>query len=82
MAPNSSTVVEQPNIESKVEDKTEFKTKIVWFNVLLFVYLHGSFLYGLYLAFTAASMKTVIFCKYCNTSVWYPKNNYLVTNLS
>lgn len=64
MTPDS-TAVERPNIESEVKEKPEFKTKIVWFNVLLFVYLHGSFLYGLYLALTSASFKSVIFCKYC-----------------
>lgn len=61
MAPNSATVVDQ-NIECKVEEKPEYKPKIVWFNVLLFIYLHSSFLYAVYLAFTSASLKTSIFC--------------------
>lgn len=62
MAPNSATVVEQRNIESEVEEKVKYKTKIVWFNVLLFVYLHTSFLYGVYLGLTSAMLKTSIFC--------------------
>lgn len=64
MAPNSTTVDEHQTIENKVEEKAEYKTKIVWFNVLLFVYLHLSFLYGIYLGLTSAMLKTSIFCKY------------------
>ncbi|PRD34015.1 UNVERIFIED_CONTAM: Stearoyl-CoA desaturase 5 [Trichonephila clavipes] len=59
MAPNSVAVEE--NIEHKEPEKPEFKAKIVWFNVFLFIYLHASFLYGIYLGFTAASWKTCLF---------------------
>ncbi|GFT59115.1 acyl-CoA Delta(11) desaturase [Nephila pilipes] len=58
--PPNSTVVEENAVEHKVE-KPEYKTQIVWFNVLLFIYLHLSFLYGVYLGFTSAFWKTAIF---------------------
>ncbi|GBN10045.1 Acyl-CoA Delta(11) desaturase, partial [Araneus ventricosus] len=59
MAPNS-TVVEEP-VPQKESVKPEYKTKIVWFNVMLFVYLHTSFLYAVYLGLTVAFWKTVLF---------------------
>ncbi|GFY61960.1 delta(9)-fatty-acid desaturase fat-7, partial [Trichonephila inaurata madagascariensis] len=59
MPPNSA-VVEERTVEHE-EKKPEYKTQIVWFNVLLFIYLHLSFLYGVYLGLTSAFWKTSIF---------------------
>ncbi|XP_055937266.1 acyl-CoA Delta12-desaturase-like isoform X1 [Argiope bruennichi] len=59
MAPNSK-IVEEP-VQYNGSEKLEYKTKIVWRNVLLFVYLHLSMLYGLYLIFTSANVKTALF---------------------
>lgn len=47
--------------QPKIED--EYEWKIVWRNVLGFVYLHTGFLYGLYLAFTHAKLVTILFGK-------------------
>ncbi|GIX90500.1 acyl-CoA Delta(11) desaturase [Caerostris darwini] len=59
MAPDSK--VNEETVEHKESKETEYKTKIVWFNVLLFVYLHASFFYGVYLSLTSASWKTCVF---------------------
>lgn len=60
MAPDSAPVVDH-DVEDKAETKVEYKTKIVWFNVALFLYLHLSFFYGVYLGFTSAMLKTSLF---------------------
>ncbi|XP_054707228.1 acyl-CoA Delta-9 desaturase-like [Uloborus diversus] len=59
MAPNTA-VIEQ-KVEYKLGEKQEYKTKVVWFNVVLFLYLHLSFIYGVYLGFTATDARTLIF---------------------
>ncbi|GBN90117.1 Acyl-CoA Delta(11) desaturase, partial [Araneus ventricosus] len=59
MAPNSK-IVEEP-VHSNGSEKQEYKTQIVWRNVILFAYLHLAGLYGFYLAFTSASWKTTVF---------------------
>ncbi|KFM61122.1 Acyl-CoA desaturase 1, partial [Stegodyphus mimosarum] len=61
MAPNSSAALAEDTVESKVEQKPDYKRKIVWFNVILFVYLHLSFFYGVYLGLTSAYLKTCLF---------------------
>lgn len=60
MAPNSLSPIAE-NVEPQVEEKPQDKTKVVWFNVALFVYLHLSCLYGIYLGFTTSWLKTAVF---------------------
>lgn len=60
MAPNTPTAVEE-NTACEKKEKLVYKTRIVWFNVMLFVYLHLGFIYGLYLGFSSASFKTILF---------------------
>ncbi|GBN65474.1 Delta(9)-fatty-acid desaturase fat-7 [Araneus ventricosus] len=55
-----STFVEEP-VPQKESVKPEYKAKIVWFNVMLFIYLHATFLYAIYLCLTVALWKTVPF---------------------
>ncbi|XP_055944087.1 acyl-CoA Delta-9 desaturase-like [Argiope bruennichi] len=45
----------------KDSEKQEYKIKIVWFNVVFYIYLHAASIYALYLAVTSASWKTVLF---------------------
>ena len=45
--------------------------KIVWRNVLIFLYLHFAALYGFYLCFTATKLATLSWCKYCHSYVIY-----------
>lgn len=44
----------------------EYKLKLVWRNIILFVYLHVSSVYGAYLMLTSASWPTVLFGKNFN----------------
>ncbi|KAG8190299.1 hypothetical protein JTE90_012587 [Oedothorax gibbosus] len=60
MAPDT-TVVHETTVQGKSPEKSEYKTQVVWFNVLLFIYLHGSFLYGFYLGLTQAFVQTCVF---------------------
>ncbi|KAH0950952.1 hypothetical protein HN011_004075 [Eciton burchellii] len=47
----------------KTEDsKPKYEWKIVWRNVIAFVYLHVGALYGLYIAVTAAKFYTCLWC--------------------
>lgn len=41
-----------------------YQREIVWRNVFGFIYLHSAALYGVYLMFTDASIKSVIFSMY------------------
>lgn len=48
------------------KSKSKYKWKIVWRNVIAFLYLHISAVYGLYLCFTGAKLITVIYSKSFN----------------
>ncbi|KAG8228317.1 hypothetical protein J437_LFUL007035 [Ladona fulva] len=53
--------VEDKNFErEKVKTDPNFKRKIVWKNVIGFIFLHSAALYGLFLAITAAKLLTNI----------------------
>lgn len=43
---------------------SQYRWKIVWRNVIAFVYLHIGALYGFYLFFTGAKFLTLIWSKY------------------
>ncbi len=45
---------------SKPKPAKEYKLKLVWRNIILFVYLHVAALYGAYLALTSAKLLTDI----------------------
>ncbi|XP_055945057.1 acyl-CoA Delta-9 desaturase-like isoform X1 [Argiope bruennichi] len=60
MAAQSSTVVKEAVLQQKSETP-EYKVKIIWFNVIFFIFLHTGFLYALYLSFTSACWKTSLF---------------------
>ncbi|KAG8179106.1 hypothetical protein JTE90_005462 [Oedothorax gibbosus] len=49
---------EKEDVETNIP---EYKREIVYFNILLFILLHGTCFYGLYLGWTSASWKTNIF---------------------
>lgn len=51
-------------IAEEVQKPTERKLELVWRNIILFIYLHMVGLYGLYLCFTSAKWRTVIFGEY------------------
>ncbi|XP_015919375.1 acyl-CoA Delta-9 desaturase isoform X2 [Parasteatoda tepidariorum] len=64
MAPNNTASIEEsvsPKNETEQKTEPKFKTEIVYTNVLLFIYLHLSFVYGVYLGLTTADSKTGIF---------------------
>lgn len=50
---NSST-------NSSKTSSSYFQAPLVWRNIIAFIYLHGGFLYGVYLAFTVAKGSTVL----------------------
>lgn len=70
MAPNMTSaptgvLFEGENLDESVaqvpKKKTEYRRKIVWRNVLVFLFLHIGALYGFYLCFTSAKLLTVGF---------------------
>lgn len=50
-------------IDYNISD-TPVKREVVWQNVLLFIYLHMSAVYGLTLLFLHAQFSTIVFSKY------------------
>lgn len=46
-----------------VRERPQYPWKIVWRNVIAFIYLHVGAVYGLYLCFVAAKWQTVIWGK-------------------
>lgn len=46
------------------QENVRHKKEVVWQNVLLFIYLHMSALYGLFLIFTHAKLATIVFSKW------------------
>ncbi|CAL7934092.1 unnamed protein product [Xylocopa violacea] len=69
MAPNqvdvSTTLVtenSQEDINKNLTPNSKSLQPIVWRNVIIFIYLHLSALYGLYLVFTEAKILTIIWC--------------------
>lgn len=48
------------SISSSSPGSSYFQSTLVWRNIIAFVYLHGGFLYGLYLAITDAKGSTVL----------------------
>ncbi|XP_035732219.1 acyl-CoA Delta(11) desaturase-like isoform X2 [Vespa mandarinia] len=52
-----------PKLETQksLRSKSKYKWKIVWRNVIAFLYLHISALYGFYMCFTGAKLITVIY---------------------
>lgn len=59
-----------PKLETQksLRSKSKYKWKIVWRNVIAFLYLHISAVYGLYLCFTGAKLITVIYSKSFNSN--------------
>lgn len=58
-------VIKEPMLDEASKEipkeKYEYKLKIVWRNVVIFLYLHLAAVYGLYLCFTSAKWKTIVF---------------------
>lgn len=52
--------------QKSLRSKSKYKWNIVWRNVIAFLYLHISAVYGLYLCFTGAKLCTVIYSKSFN----------------
>lgn len=50
--------------EKSAEKEVRIKRDILWQNVLVFIYLHMSAVYGLFLIFSQAQFSTVAFSKY------------------
>jgi stearoyl-CoA desaturase (delta-9 desaturase) len=59
------TLSESQLIATDEESKEKYKyvRRIVWRNVLIFLYLHLAAIYGIYLAFISAKLMTTIFGK-------------------
>lgn len=49
---------------SVLKKATPRKHELVWFNILWFLFLHISSVYGLYLVFTSAKWQTNVFGEY------------------
>jgi stearoyl-CoA desaturase (delta-9 desaturase) len=43
-------------------DKKRFKPRLVWFNIIAFIYLHSAALYSIYLVATVRPWATLLFC--------------------
>lgn len=71
----------------KMDDETDYhisdkpvKREVVWQNVLIFIYLHMSALYGLSLLFLHAQFSTIVFSKYSVKlffAFFYFENNWI-----
>lgn len=48
----------------KESHKVNYEWKIVWRNVIIFIYIHLAGIYGLYLAFHYARLSTFMWCTY------------------
>lgn len=71
MAPNikemNDVTEENLNTTSKKNEESEStEVKLVWRNIILFVYLHIAALYGFYLMLTSAKIKTALWGEYFN----------------
>lgn len=49
--------------------KPKYQWKIVWRNVIAFIYLHGGAVYGLYLLITVAQLYTLLWGMFCFTCI-------------
>ncbi|XP_043674372.1 acyl-CoA Delta-9 desaturase-like [Vespula pensylvanica] len=62
----NSTIQEESwpmfNLQKSQKSEPKYKWKIVWRNVIIFLYFHISAMYGAYLFFTVVRWYTVIFC--------------------
>lgn len=75
MAPNISAATgvlhetdEEISVQHVLHEKSAetHKVRLVWRNIILFIYLHSLALYGLYLMFTSAKLATALWCEYLN----------------
>jgi len=49
--------------DEESKEKSKYVRRIVWRNVLIFLYLHFAAIYGIYLIFISAKLMTTIFGK-------------------
>jgi len=49
--------------DEESKEKSKYVRRIVWRNVLIFLYLHFAAIYGIYLVFISAKLMTTIFGK-------------------
>lgn len=73
MAPNVTTapaaVLYEEDLAQTNQAKPKVPTKIVWFNVMVFILLHIGALYGAYLLFTSVKLITIVYSKLLIQSV-------------
>lgn len=50
--------------EEQEVTSTRVKREVIWQNVLLYIYLHISAVYGIFLIFTQAQFATIVFSKF------------------
>lgn len=66
----NSTIQEESwpmsNLQKSQKSEPKYKWKIVWRNVIIFLYFHIGAIYGAYLFFTVVRWYTIIFCKFFN----------------
>lgn len=53
-----------PEIKKLSNVPEERKLQLVWRNILLFAYLHGAAVYGIYLVFTSTKIATILYGKF------------------
>lgn len=53
--------IKEPMLDEAPKEMPEYKVSIVWRNVAIFLYLHISAIYGLYLCFTSAKWQTILY---------------------
>lgn len=62
-----ASVVQQPAAPAAQpkpnDDKKKYKWRIVWRNVIAFIYLHVGAVYGLYLMLSGAKLLTILWCE-------------------
>lgn len=64
------------NMQRLQKSKSKYKWKIVWKNVIIFLYFHISAVYGAYLLLTVAKWYTIIFCEFFNFD--FPLLRYVI----
>lgn len=57
-------IVNKGMAEEKESHKVNYEWKIVWRNVIIFIYIHLAAIYGLYLTFRYANLLTFMWCTY------------------
>lgn len=80
MQQNSSKASAQTQSKADAVTKNPYKMEIVWFNVMLFVVLHSTALYGVYLIWAENAYLEFFIGEYCTDTIMYSHIVYTCTS--